>query len=179
MKEGQTKLITPAEIQKKKKDIERAASYSLTNEDIEGIIEAKKAITDTPANIAAEKIDLMREVDIARSQNDEVKYHQLQKKLAELEQLAEKIVKENENEQMSMLAGLNAKNRRRNLIEAREAELMAMNQKKMLGTSQLEYVDRQADTLKRRYSLFNTFPFDDYKSLDDVLDAFDLSKLVE
>jgi hypothetical protein len=131
--EGQA-LINTDQVKRKIEDLKKAATHVFTNEEIDEMIEKKKAFRKIPVNVAAIKIRLQQEIIEAEQQGDPLAIQQKKVELRDLEeQLREGAF--SKDSKLEQFSNLNARNRQINLKEGREAEKLAIQAKKKKDSS--------------------------------------------
>lgn len=107
------------EVLEKKEAIQKTNTFVYSAETVKQMLQEKKSATWRPLNVAAEKDRLRREMDVARSKNDEVEVERIKARLVELD--ASRQVQEKDSKAMR-LAEMNRKNRVENFKNASEVK---------------------------------------------------------
>ncbi|CAF3499645.1 unnamed protein product [Rotaria sp. Silwood1] len=132
-------LPTLEKVDNKRKEINKFKQYVFSNREITKIVEEKKRFRKAPINYAMTKQELLKEIDIARDENDIKKENELRKKLDEMEERASEIDRRR-TANNSVLAQINRRNRKRT----------QQNVEKALAREAQEHRDVQADPFTRR-----------------------------
>ncbi|CAF1067804.1 unnamed protein product [Adineta steineri] len=96
-------LPTLDDIDKKMKEIEKCKHYVLSNNDITKIVQEKKRFRKAPTNYAMSKNDLLKEIEMAKDENDIEREGELRKQLTEMEERASELDRKR-SENISVMA---------------------------------------------------------------------------
>ncbi|CAF4606654.1 unnamed protein product [Rotaria sp. Silwood1] len=84
-------LPTLDDLEKKMKEIEESKHYVYNNNDITHIVQEKKRFRKAPINYAVTKNELLKEIEIAKDENDIERETELRKQLTEMEERASEL----------------------------------------------------------------------------------------
>ncbi|CAF1654882.1 unnamed protein product, partial [Adineta ricciae] len=84
-------LPTLDDLEKKTKQIDKFKHYVYNNNDITKMVEEKKRFRKAPINYAVTKNELMKEIEIAKDDNDVERENELRKQLMEMEEKASEL----------------------------------------------------------------------------------------
>ncbi|UJR09158.1 hypothetical protein I4U23_013406 [Adineta vaga] len=104
-------LPTVKDLDNKVTEINKCKQYVLSNQDISKIVEEKSRFRKTPINYAMAKNELLKEIDIAKDENDIERETELRKKLNETEQRASELDRIR-SQNISAIAQINQRNRK-------------------------------------------------------------------
>ncbi|KAF3336203.1 hypothetical protein FCM35_KLT18789 [Carex littledalei] len=104
------------ELVEKKEAIQRAMNFVYSAETVKQLLQEKKLATLRPANVAAEKDRLRKELEVARARHDDAEADRIVTRLRQLEQMQPKQV----DSKAARLAEMNRRNRAENFKNASE-----------------------------------------------------------
>ncbi|CAF1464538.1 unnamed protein product [Adineta steineri] len=104
-------LPTLEDVENKIKAIDKCKHYVYNNNEITKIVEEKNRFRKAPINYAMSKNELLKEIDMAKDENDSVTEKELRKKLEDMEQRAKELDR-NRSQNISALAEINQRNRK-------------------------------------------------------------------
>jgi len=139
MKDGLA-FPTRSYIENKKRDIEHAKNYRLTDTDIEFKLKEKERFNSNPKNYAVKKTQLLKIREQAEQMGDEVEATRVQEELDQLEAKA-KVLDQKRTNSIAAIAYLNEKNRHRNIADAEKA---------IMEESAREAANKTDDPFRRR-----------------------------
>ncbi|CAF0858845.1 unnamed protein product, partial [Rotaria sordida] len=96
-------LPTLDDLEKKMKEIEESKHYVYNNNDITQIVQEKKRFRKAPINYAVTKNELLKEIEIAKDENDIERETELRKRLTEMEERASELDRKR-SENISVMA---------------------------------------------------------------------------
>jgi len=119
-------LPTLDDLENKIKEIEKRKHYVYNNNDITKIVQEKKRFRKAPINYAVTKNELLKEIEIAKEENDIERVNELQKQLNQMEEKASELDRKR-SENISVMAQINRRNRESTqknieMVLAREAQ---------------------------------------------------------
>jgi RNA polymerase-associated protein RTF1 len=119
-------LPTLDDLENKIKEIDKCKHYVYNNNDITKIVEEKKRFRKAPINYAITKNELLKEIEIAKDDNDTERESELRKQLTEMEERAAELDRKR-TENISVMALINRRNRESTqknieMVLAREAQ---------------------------------------------------------
>lgn len=103
-------LPTLDDLETKNKQIDKCKHYVYNNNDITKIVEEKKRFRKAPINYAVTKNELLKEIEMAKDDNDTDKEADLRKQLIEMEEKASELDRKR-SESISVMAQINRRNR--------------------------------------------------------------------
>ncbi|KAK9711857.1 RNA polymerase-associated protein rtf1 [Basidiobolus ranarum] len=157
------KMATLDHVEEKKKDLEKAHSYVLSDAEINAMIQKKTEFAKAPLNTAMEKAQIIRLRETAEQSGDHEQVQRLNAKLAELDELSSERKKGNGN-RLDALAELNKRNRMINMREGAKAE-HRFNQDKR---SRIQDPKNPTTPLPSRVSTLRSKPIDEPPSPGSV-----------
>ncbi|CAF1103389.1 unnamed protein product [Adineta ricciae] len=138
IKRGMT-LPTLKDMKRKVAEIDECKQHVLSNADITKIVQEKSRFRKVPINYAMAKNELLKEIDIAVSENDLKRESELRQKLEETEKRASELDRKR-SQNISAIAQINQRNRK----NTQENIEMA------LAREALEHANAAADPFTRR-----------------------------
>lgn len=106
------------EVTEKGEEIKKINSYVYSAATVKQMLQEKKSTTSRPLNVAAEKDRLRKEIEVARSRQDDAEVERIQARVKELEAISRQVKKK--DEKAVRLAEMNKKNRAENFKNASE-----------------------------------------------------------
>ncbi|CAF1203249.1 unnamed protein product [Adineta steineri] len=104
-------LPTLEDVENKIKAVDKCKHYVYNNNEITKIVEEKNRFRKAPINYAMSKNELLKEIDMAKDENDSAREKELRKKLEDMEQRAKELDR-NRSQNISALAEINQRNRK-------------------------------------------------------------------
>lgn len=120
------RMPTINEVLEKRDEIQKTNTFVYSAATVKQMLQEKKSATWRPLNVAAEKDRLRREMDVARSKNDEVEVERIRVRLVELD--ASRQAQEKDSKALR-LAEMNRRNRVENFKNASEMKPVNMGLK--------------------------------------------------
>ncbi|KAI8915602.1 hypothetical protein EDD86DRAFT_196423, partial [Gorgonomyces haynaldii] len=137
VKAEKEQMITIEQVKRRRKVLEQERERVATHEEIEERIKIKREFIKVPTNLAQERLRLADDIKIAQEQEDFEEVEKLKEKLKEIDELAIQI-KNDGDERLQVLSQLNARNRKVNLAEGRQAEREAFEQRQNQGENEYD-----------------------------------------
>ncbi|RUP51702.1 hypothetical protein BC936DRAFT_146392 [Jimgerdemannia flammicorona] len=123
-------------VDSKREDLAAAQAYVLTDKEVEDMIQKKRALSNVPNNVAAEKAQLLTRIEQAKDDGDDEAIRRLEARVRQIENLT---AGGSGHEQLDAWAKLNKKNRGRDQVDLRVAEKKQVEERrKLIGANALD-----------------------------------------
>ncbi|RKP37699.1 hypothetical protein BJ085DRAFT_27687 [Dimargaris cristalligena] len=111
-----------AQVERKRRDIESARNYVLSNAEVEAMVQMRQELAGAPLNYTVEKEHLTRRLETAEQDQNWVEVDRLQLEIDRLNDLIAKTAYGNTSQDLAALAEINKRNRRLNQSEGRKLD---------------------------------------------------------